>query len=179
MRRGRDSDRNRISQLLADFRNEKFKRLIGPSGAGIVVFCQTDNKNRLLGELRTVLSKHTGSIAGEHSVLWQFSKNGVVTVKTDDYEKVFFDGSDAGAEDVIDNNDGTMDVITPLEKLDIVSSHLASHGWTVQSSVPTLFPNTIIGLEENEYEQLQNLIDALEDLDDVNEVCTNGVLRTP
>jgi len=154
------------------------QELIGPSGAGIVVICQTDNKNRLLGELRTTLSKHVGALAGEHSVLWQFKKVGVITVQTNDYENLFLESVDVGAENVVNHEDGTIDVIVPFEKLDSINRRLASSNWIIQSAVPSLFPTTTVGLEESEYKKLQDLIDALEDLDDVNEIYTNGVLTT-
>lgn len=152
--------------------------IIGPEGSGVVVMCQTDNKNRLLGEIRTVLSKHTGSIAGENSVLWQFNNVGVIRVSTNDYEKLFLESGDLGALDVANNADGGMDVITPFDQLEKIRSSLFQAGWNLQSAVPTLFPNTFIELDGSNYEQLQSLIDALEDIDDVNEVYTNGVLRT-
>lgn len=153
--------------------------IIGPLGSGIVIVCQTDNKNRLLGEIRTILSKHMGSIAGENSVLWQFKNVGVITIQTTDYEKLFLDCADMETEDVIRDGDETMDVITRFENLEIVRNKLSHAGWKIQSSVPSLFPNTFVELSENEYEKLQSLIEAFEELDDVNEVYTNGVLRTP
>ncbi len=156
---------------------EVVHELIGPGGSGIIITCQTDNKNRLLGEIRTVLSKHTGSIAGENSVLWQFNNAGVITVQTNDYEKLFFESGDLGALDVVENLDGTMGVITPFDQLESIRGSLALRHWDIQISVPSLFPNTVVELTEHEYEQLQSLIDALEELDDVNDVYTNGVMK--
>ena len=72
---------------------------------------------------------------------------------------------------------GLIDIVVPLEKTDSIKKGLLSAGWSVQSAVPTLIPVNSVMLHQGDFESLEKLIDALEDLDEVNEVYTNGILE--
>lgn len=147
----------------------------GPAGVAVMVEALTDNKNRTTAELRNVLSKKGGNMAGAGSVSWMFSKKGYILVdKTSISEDALVDAAlEAGAEDVKSEDKSYYEIIITPSDLEKVKSALESKGIKFQSAEVTMLPNSKIKVVGPEAKQLLGLVEALEDHDDVQEVYAN------
>jgi len=148
----------------------------GPGGAGLVVECLTDNRNRTAGDVKHILSKNGGSFAAPGSVAFQFDHKGVVRtgpVASDKRDEVELTLIDAGAEDIRHEEEGAMIVcaINDLSKMNEVVSKL---GLTVVSAEIEWLPKTTVALDDASGESLSKLIDLLDEHDDVQNVFTNA-----
>ena len=148
----------------------------GPGGAGIIVQTLTDNKNRTAAEVRAKITRGGGNLAGANAVAWNFVNKGLITVNVDegDPEDIALEIVDAGAEDV--EVDGTTVQITaPYEEFaEVKTSVEALAGITVESGDIALVPTTLVPLDDKGAMQTLRLLDALEELDDVSKVYSNG-----
>lgn len=147
----------------------------GPAGVAIMVEALTDNKNRTTAELRNILSKKSGNMAGAGSVSWMFSKKGYILVdKQSATEDVLMDVAlEAGAEDVKSEDKSFYEIITALPDLEKVKGTLEAKGIKFQSAEVTMLPNSKIKVAGSEAKQILGLVEALEDHDDVQEVYAN------
>jgi YebC/PmpR family DNA-binding regulatory protein len=145
-----------------------------PAGVAVLVHCLTNNRNRTAQDVRSVFNGHGGKMAEPGAVAWMFEGKGVVIVAKDagDEDEVFLVAADAGAEDVRSSEE-TIEVITPPESTTLVRSALEQAGVKVESSDITQVPKTTIELGEEDAKKVLRLIDALEDLDDVQDVYAN------
>ncbi|MEC9293553.1 MAG: YebC/PmpR family DNA-binding transcriptional regulator [Chloroflexota bacterium] len=148
----------------------------GPGGAGIIVEALTDNKNRTAAEVRAQITRAGGNLAGSGAVSWNFENKGLITVEVTngDPDDVALDIVDAGAEDV--EVEGTIVQVTaPYESFaDVKSSVEALSGINVESGELALVPTTLVPLDDKGAMQTLRLLDALEELDDVSKVYSNG-----
>lgn len=146
----------------------------GPGGIAILVSCLTNNRNRAAQDVRSAFSSSGGKLAEPGAVAWMFEQKGVAIVQKEaaSEEDVFLVAADAGAEDVRGSDD-TIEVITPPESLKDVVASLTQADITVESSEVTQVPKSTVRLEESDAKRLLHLIDALEELDDVQEVYAN------
>jgi YebC/PmpR family DNA-binding regulatory protein len=145
----------------------------GPGGAAILVDALTDNRNRASAEIRHAFSKHNGSLGEPGSVAWIFEKRGVVAVDADRYgEDDLIVAIDAGAEDVRDEGDALRVLCQPTD-LTAVREAVETAGVEVESADVAVEPKSTIEVKGNDAKSLLNLIEALEDQDDVNEVHAN------
>ena len=146
----------------------------GPGGVAVLVHCLTNNRNRAAQDVRSAFNGAGGKLAEPGAVAWMFEPKGVVVVAkgSTTEDDVFLVAADAGAEDVR-ASDESIEVITPPEALKAVVEALSSSGIEIESSEATQVPKTTIALEGAEAKRLLNLIDALEDLDDVQDVYAN------
>ncbi|MEO0140009.1 MAG: YebC/PmpR family DNA-binding transcriptional regulator [candidate division WOR-3 bacterium] len=146
----------------------------GPGGVAIMVVTLTDNKNRTTGEIRHVLSKYGGNLGKSGTVAWQFSEKGVIYVEKEgaSEDDVFAVAVDAGAEDFKALSD-TYEITTDIKGFGRVKSALESAGFRVSSAEITRLPKTTVRVSERDAERLLKLIDALEELDDVQDVYAN------
>ena len=146
----------------------------GPAGVAIMVEALTDNKNRTTAELRNILSKKGGNMAGAGSVAWMFNKKGYILIdKSTAQEDVLMDiALEAGAED-IKAQEKNYEVFTAPGDFEKVKSALSEKGINFQSAEVTMLPTSTIKVVGPEAKQLLNLIEALEDHDDVQEVYAN------
>ena len=146
----------------------------GPGGVAIIASCLTNNRNRASQGVRGAFNGSGGKMAEPGAVSWMFEPKGVVIVPTSSAseEDVFLIAADAGAEDVR-SSDESIEVITPTDALKKVRDALEANGITVESSDLTQIPKTTIQLEGADAKKVLNLIDALEELDDVQEVYAN------
>jgi YebC/PmpR family DNA-binding regulatory protein len=145
----------------------------GPGGAAVLVEALTDNRNRTSAEVRHAFTKHNGNLGEPGSVAWIFEKRGVLTVDAERYgEDDLIAAIDAGAEDVRDDGD-VLRVLCEQADLTAVREALEAAGVEVRSAEPALEPKSTVEVKGSEAKSLLNLIEALEDDDDVNEVHAN------
>ena len=145
-----------------------------PAGVAVLVHCLTNNRNRTAQDVRSVFNGHDGKMAEPGAVSWMFEGKGVVIVTNDagNEDEVFLVAADAGAEDVRSSEE-TVEVITPPEATAAVRAALEGAGVRVESSDITQIPKSTIEPSEEDARKILRLIDALEELDDVQDVYAN------
>ena len=147
----------------------------GPGGAAIMVFCMTDNRNRTVSEVRHAFTKNHGNLGTDGSVAYLFTKRGVFSFapgrSEDDVMEAALEG---GADDVVTYDDGAIDVLCDPRVFGAVKDALDAAGLSPDNSEVTQVPSTKAELSEEDGEHCIKLIDALEDLDDVQEVYHNA-----
>lgn len=147
----------------------------GPSGTAIMVDCLTDNKNRTVAEVRHAFSKHGGNLGTDGSVAYLFTETGIITfAKGNDEDAVMEAAIEAGAEDVVINDDGSIDVMTSKENLHSIKDALEKAGLSAESAEITMVASTEVDLDEEQAISMMKLVDKLEDLDDVQNVYSNA-----
>ncbi len=146
----------------------------GPQGVAIMVEALTDNKNRTTAEIRHVLSKHNGHLGEVGCVSWMFDQKGTIVVDKGkaDEDTLMSVALEAGAEDVRDEGE-FFEVVTAPTLLDKVKKGLTGNKIEFASAELAREPQTVINLEGKHAEQILKLMDALEDLDDVQKVYAN------
>ncbi len=146
----------------------------GAGGVAILVHCLTGNRNRAAQDVRSAFTSQGGKMAEPGAVSWMFEPKGVVIVPAEGVEEdeVFLVAADAGAEDVR-GSDESIEVITPPESLKPVREALETSGVAIESSELTQIPKSTIPLEGGDAKSVLKLIDALEELDDVQDVYAN------
>jgi YebC/PmpR family DNA-binding regulatory protein len=146
----------------------------GPGGTALYVEVLTDNKNRTVGEVRHVLTKHGGNLGSSGCVAYLFEKKGLITFECAglDTDVLLEAALDAGAEDVIESSD-TLDVVTTPANSEVVQRALEAAGFEAVRAEITMEPTTQVKVEGDEAERMLRLSDALEDLDDVQNVYAN------
>ena len=162
----------RVADKTAAALIEEVYEAYGPGGVGIIIEVATDNKNRTMPEVRHTLDKSGGRMADPGSVMFQFARKGVIEIseKGDDSMMVALD---AGAEDVVDEDEGTV-IYTASSDLMKVRQALVDAGMTVTSAELQYVPNSYIPIEGENAEKLEKLLGAIDDLDDVTNVYTNA-----
>lgn len=148
----------------------------GPGGAAVIVECLTDNKNRTVSDVRHAFSKNGGTLGTSGSVAFLFSKIGFIQFENkNNEEKIVEVAIDAGADDVIVNDDNSMDVITKPEQLEAVKNALTQENCLFSKAEVTMQPSTTCQLTDlDAAEKMMKLTDTLEDLDDVQNVYSNA-----
>jgi YebC/PmpR family DNA-binding regulatory protein len=145
----------------------------GPGGIGIIIETATDNRNRTLPEVKTALVKNGGRIADAGSVMFQFTRKGVIRVSQTD-EDALMTILDAGAEDAIEDGDGTI-VYTDQKDLMKVRAALIEAGMTVEDAELQYVPNAPVEINDQETaDKVMRILDVLDELDDVVNVHTNA-----
>lgn len=152
----------------------------GIGGASLIIDCTTDNRTRTVADVRHILSKHGGNLGAEGSVSFQFRHCGEFLFAPGLSEDAVMEVAlDAGADDVVTNDDGSIEVVCDPTAYDVVSKAFEKAGLTPVSSEITMKPLNEIELTGEDAEKMQRLIDALEDLDDVSHVYTSAVFDEP
>lgn len=146
----------------------------GPGGVAVLVQVLTDNKNRVVAEVRHLFSKYGGNMGESGSVGWIFSKNGVIEVeKANVSEDVLLElALEAGASDMTGEGD-VFEITTPPDTFEAVRSAIEAKGIPMATAEVTLVPSTTVKLEGKHAESMIKLMDALEDNDDVQKVHAN------
>ena len=142
----------------------------GPAGAAVLVACTTDNRNRTAGEVRHAFSKHGGNLGTEGSVAYLFEKRGVLMFADGDEEALL----EAGADDIAAVPGEGVEVLTAPDKMMSVREGLMQRGLTPSSAEIVIRPLTDVVLAGEDAERVMKLLEALEDLDDVQTVYTNA-----
>ena len=147
----------------------------GFGGAAILVDCMTDNKVRTVAEVRHAFAKHGGHMGAEGSVAFQFKHCGqLIFAPGTSEDKVMEVALEAGADDVITNDDGTIEVLTPYTDLEVVKNALEAAGLKPELAEVTMRADNTIELTADDAQKMQKLLDVLEDLDDTQEVFHNA-----
>jgi len=145
----------------------------GPEGVAYIVEILTDNKNRALAEIKHAFSKHSGSLATNGAVMWQFDQKGFITLKGEaDFDAVFMEAAEAGAEDVVDE-DGIIAVYTARDDFAAVEQALTKAGYELDDSELRWFPQNEVEVPAGKALQNMRLMEQLEDADDVQTVSSN------
>ncbi|MCE9925154.1 YebC/PmpR family DNA-binding transcriptional regulator [Aeromonas media] len=146
----------------------------GPAGSAVMVECLTDNRNRTVAEVRHAFSKCGGNLGTDGSVAYLFSKKGLLTFVGVDEDALMDAALEAGADDVVTEEDGSIEVYTTPNDFGTVFDGLEAAGFKPQSAEVTMIASTEAELDADTAPKLMRLIDMLEDLDDVQEVYHNG-----
>ena len=146
----------------------------GPGGVAIIVEALTDNKNRTTAELRNIMSKKGGNMAGSGSVSWMFTKKGYILAERGQIneDEMMTLVLDAGAED-FKSDEKNYEIITSVQDFEKVKQAIQDKGIKWQDAEITMIPSSTIKLTGNDAKQLLALIDALEEHDDVQQVYAN------
>lgn len=150
----------------------------GSGGAGIIVDCLTDNKTRTVADVRHVFSKYGGNLGTDGCVSFAFKHMGFLLLAPGfDEDKLLEYAINHGAEDVIIHEDGSAEVITSYEGFSEVKVALEGHGIKADVAETTMRSSNETELFGEEAQKVQRLLDAFDDLDDVQEVYTNVILN--
>jgi YebC/PmpR family DNA-binding regulatory protein len=151
----------------------------GIGGAAIIVDCMTDNKVRTVAEVRHAFSKYGGNMGTEGSVAFQFKHCGqLIFAPGSDEDKIMEVALEAGADDVITDEDGAIEVLTPYTAFEAVKNALEAAGLVPEVAEVTMRADNTIELTGAEGQKMQKLLDVLEDLDDTQDVFHNASLDT-
>ncbi|MDQ6629331.1 MAG: YebC/PmpR family DNA-binding transcriptional regulator [Pseudomonadota bacterium] len=149
----------------------------GIGGAAIIVDCMTDNRVRTVAEVRHAFSKHGGNLGAEGSVAFQFKHCGqFIFAPGTSEDKVMEVALEAGADDVVSDADGTLEVLSAPFEFEAVQNALRAAGLKPDHAEVTMRPENTIPLEGDEAERMQKLLDVIEDLDDVQALHHNAAL---
>ncbi|WP_288362876.1 YebC/PmpR family DNA-binding transcriptional regulator [uncultured Spongiibacter sp.] len=147
----------------------------GVGGVAVLVECMTDNRNRTVADVRHAFSKRGGNLGTDGSVAYLFNRLGQILYPPGvNEERVMEVALEAGADDVIDHNDGSVEVLTPWEEFLAVKDAMQAAGLEHESADVIMQPSTSVTLDRAGAEKVMGLVDMLEDLDDVQNVYTNA-----
>ncbi|HTP47041.1 MAG TPA: YebC/PmpR family DNA-binding transcriptional regulator [Casimicrobiaceae bacterium] len=150
----------------------------GINGAAVIVDCMTDNRTRTVADIRHAFTKHGGNLGTDGSVAFLFKHCGqLVFAPGTDENKLLEIALDAGAEDVVNNDDGSIEVVTTTQSFVPVREALAKAGLKPELAEVTMKPLSETSLKGEDAARMQKLLDAFEALDDVQEVYTTAVLE--
>jgi YebC/PmpR family DNA-binding regulatory protein len=146
----------------------------GPGGVALLIETLTDNKNRTVGEIRHLMSKHGGNLAAENSVAWMFSRKGQIVVEKGkvDEDRVLAAALDAGADDM--NDDGSAwEIVCAPEQFEVVRDAVKALGVQLATAQVAMIPQNYVKLVGKEAQQMLKLMDVIEDHDDVQHIWAN------
>jgi YebC/PmpR family DNA-binding regulatory protein len=145
-----------------------------PNGVAVLVKVLTDNKNRTVADIRRVLTRQGGTMAEAGAVAWQFERKGYIAIAPDgvDEDIIFEIAVDAGADDIVFGND-LIEVYADMESFRAVRQALEEAGIHFETAEVSMIPKTTLQLGERETLQVMGIIDALEELDDTQQVYSN------
>ena len=149
----------------------------GIGGAAILVDTMTDNKVRTVAEVRHAFSKHGGNMGSEGSVAFQFKHCGqLIFAPGTNEDTVMNVALEAGAEDVITDDEGAIEVLTAYADFEAVKAALEAAGLVAEVAGVTMRAENTIELSEDDAQRMQKLLDVLEDLDDTQDIYHNAAL---
>ena len=143
---------------------------LGPFGVGVLIECQTDNKNRTVGELRNIFKKHNGSLGDKGSSAWMFEHVSLVSGKMDSVSDPEEEAIEANANDVERNEDGSYSFFGKPTDLDAIRKTLTSRGWSVFEAERAYVTKNKTDLTEEQIKEVHELLDAIDDFDDSHRV---------
>ena len=150
----------------------------GINGAAVIVDCMTDNRTRTVADVRHAFSKHGGNLGTDGSVAFLFKHCGqILFAPGTDENKLLEAALEAGADDVVTNDDGSIEVITGPYDFLAVKEALTKAGFKPEYAEVTMKPSTEANMAGEDAARMQKLLDALESIDDVQDVYTNAILE--
>ncbi len=158
----------------ADYEEVRYEGY-GPGGVAVMCDCMTDNRNRTVSEVRHAFTRAGGNLGTDGSVAYMFNEVGVFMLPAGtDEDKVMEAALEAGAEDVITDDDGSIEVLCAPTEFIAVNAALKEAGFNTEESEVTMRADTLTPLDADTAEKLLRLVDTLEELDDVQEVYSNA-----
>ena len=174
----RDTIDNAVKRGAGDLDGDNYEEVryegYGLGGTAIMVDCLTDNRNRTVSDVRHAFSKHGGNLGTDGSVSYMFSKQGFISFASGDEDAIMEVAIESGADDVITNDDGSIDVMTAPDDFFSVKDALITNNLNPEHSQITMEPTNRIELNLEDAEKFMKLIDRLEDLDDTQDVYHNA-----
>ena len=174
----RDTIDNAVKRGAGDLDGDNYEEVryegYGLGGTAIMVDCLTDNRNRTVSDVRHAFSKHGGNLGTDGSVSYMFSKQGFISFASGDEDAIIEVAIESGADDVITNDDGSIDVMTAPDDFFSVKDALVANNLNPEHSQITMEPTNRIELNLEDAEKFMKLIDRLEDLDDTQDVYHNA-----
>ena len=175
----KDNIERAVKRAAGDSEGSDFEEIryegYGPGGVAVMVDCLTDNRNRTVAEIRHAFTEHGGNLGADGSVAYLFNHVGQISLPGGtDEDRIMEIALEAGAEDIISNDDSSFDVITDPEELESIRDALAAAGLAAESSEITHRASTSAELSEKDAVQMIKLLEGLEDLDDVQNVYSNA-----
>jgi len=175
----RDTIDNTIKKAAGALDGENYEAIryegYGPGGVAVMVDCLTDNRNRTVGEVRHAFTKAGGNLGTDGSVAYLFNKVGIISYAPGVDEDALMEAAlEAGADDVVGNDDGSADVMTAPENYLTVKEALITAGFNPDNAEITMQATTMTELDAETAEKMLRLIDRLEDLDDVQNIYSNA-----
>jgi len=167
-----------IKKAAGDGSSANYEEIIyegyGPSGVAVVVEALTDNRNRTAGDVRHYFDKYGGNMGQQGSVMFMFTRQGVVLVDGEDVEedKIMDDALEAGAEDVIADGD-VYDIRTGVHDVADLSEALSAKGYTIVSAQPEYVPSTYTTLAGDDITNMGKMLEMFEENDDIQAVWHN------
>ena len=147
----------------------------GPGGVAVMVDCLTDNRNRTVAAVRHAFSKHGGNLGTDGSVAYLFEKKGVVDFAPGaDEDAIMEVALEAGADDIITNDDGSIEVLTEPDAFEAVRDALKKSALEYEEAQITQRPSTSTTVDVETGQQVLKFLDVLEDLDDTQDVWSNA-----
>ncbi|MBT8445752.1 MAG: YebC/PmpR family DNA-binding transcriptional regulator, partial [Gammaproteobacteria bacterium] len=146
----------------------------GPGGVAVMVDCMTDNRNRTVAEVRHAFSKLGGNLGTDGSVAYLFTKSGVLGFNEADEDAIMDAALEGGADDVIVNDDGSIEVLTDPDSFSDVKEAMESAGFNPDRAEITMRASTSSELDADSADKMIRLLDMLEELDDVQKVYSNA-----
>ncbi|MDO4905613.1 MAG: YebC/PmpR family DNA-binding transcriptional regulator [Lautropia sp.] len=149
----------------------------GVAGAAVIVDCMTDNRTRTVADVRHALTKHGGNLGTDGSVAFQFTHCGqLVFAPGTDEDKLMEVALEAGAQDIVGNDDGSLEVITEPGDFIAVKAALEEAGLKAEVAEVTMKPQNELELTGDDAAKMQKILDALDNVDDVQQVYTNAII---
>jgi len=149
----------------------------GIGGVAVIVDCLTDNKTRTVADVRHAFSKYGGNMGTDGCVAFQFTHCGYMIFAPGTSEDALMEAAlEAGADDVVTHEDGSIEVVTPPYEFVNIKEALEKAGFKAEMGEVTMKPQTETALAGDDAVKMQKLIDALESLDDVQEVYTSALM---
>ena len=174
----RDTIENAVKRGSGDLEGENYEEIryegYGLGGTAIMVDCLTDNKNRTVSDVRHAFTKHGGNLGTDGSVAYMFTKQGFISFSSGNEDDIMEVAIDSGADDIIVNDDNSIDVVTSPESFFPVKDALIKNNLNPDHSQITMEPASRIDLNLEDAEKFLKLIERLEDLDDTQEVYHNA-----
>ena len=174
-----DNIKRSIEKATGGAEGEQYEEIMyegyGPGGVALLVEAATDNRNRTAAEVRSVFTKAGGQLAGTGAVAWQFSPRGLISIasKGQAADDIALAAIDAGADDVDTSDSEIVEVYTDPGDLQAVRTALESGGWAVESAENAMIAKNLVALDADRARQNLRLVEALEDLEDVQRVSAN------
>ena len=174
----RDTVDNAIKRGAGDLDGDNYEEVryegYGLGGTAIMVDCLTDNRNRTVADVRHAFSKYGGSLGTDGSVSYMFSKQGFISFASGDEDTIMEVAIESGADDIITNDDGSIDVMTAADNFYSIKDAFIANKLKPELFQITMEPANRIELNLENAEKFMKLIDTLEDLDDTQEVYHNA-----
>jgi YebC/PmpR family DNA-binding regulatory protein len=147
----------------------------GPGGVAVMVDCLTDNRNRTVSEVRHAFTKAGGNLGTSGSVAFQFTQTGILSYPPGSDEDAIMEAAlEAGAQDVLSNEDSSVDVLTAPEDFVSVREAMTASGFEPENAEITMRAENTAPLERDDAEKMIRMLETLEDLDDVQSVYSNA-----